>query len=107
MRLQQPNKSMSENRGRADILCLPIHCRFVPEPDIEAEIYLVASRSIMSWARRHQDRCLSSRGLFPICHTEVQSIHRPCEMGTASCSHRCLPYLSIDGSGGKHARQSR
>jgi hypothetical protein len=22
----------------------------VPEPDIEAEIYLVASRSIMSWA---------------------------------------------------------
>ena len=43
-------KSMSENRGRAEMLCLLIHGRFMPEPDIEAEIYLVASRSIMSWA---------------------------------------------------------
>jgi integrase len=33
-RLQLPNKSMSENRARADMLCLLIHGRFVPEADI-------------------------------------------------------------------------
>jgi hypothetical protein len=36
MRLQLPNKSMSENRGRADMLCLLIHGRFVPEADMDA-----------------------------------------------------------------------
>ena len=42
----------------------------VPEPDIEAEIYLVASRSIMSWARR-------SSGSLPVVTWSVPDMsHR-------------------------------
>jgi len=34
MRLPWPRRSMSENWGKADMLCPPIQVRFVPEADI-------------------------------------------------------------------------
>ena len=45
MRLQFPNKSMSENRGRADMLCLLIHGRFVPEAEVALLLHGRRSKS--------------------------------------------------------------
>jgi len=42
MRLPLPNKSTSENRGRADMLCLSTHGRFVPEADLQNTVQIDA-----------------------------------------------------------------